>query len=168
MVLNKLSLENFMTQETLYTKSIRGNLDFKAELHMLDGGKTLQLYLYRNHDRILDFIQTAENKGMIGKQHSKIEAEPGVLRLTLNDNKFMINNSGKTLIDIQELNFNPKEISLVDFEKGKVAVLINFTFEGEVDNSKFKKEVKDYFMEEFDDGNDRSDSKQDDNSNELD
>lgn len=117
---------------------------------MLDGGKSLQLYLYRDHSDIDAFIRAAEAKNVLGKQHAKLETEPGVLRLTINDQKFMINTVGKTIIDIKELNFNPKDFSIIDFDKGKVAILIDFTLEGETDNSKFKKEIKDYFMEEND------------------
>lgn len=146
--LQKVSIENFLEQEVLYSKLVRGNLDFKIETHMLDGGKKLQVYLYRNHPRIEEFIPAAEAKEMLGKQHSEINTGLGVLRLTINDQRFMINNGGVTNIVINELNFNPKGIQIQDFPKGKVAILIDFNFEEEADNAKVKKELKDVFAKE--------------------
>lgn len=146
--LNKISIENFLEQEVLYSKLVRGNLDFKVETHMLDGGKKLQVYLYRNHPRVEEFITAADAKEMLGKQHSEINTGLGVLRLTINDQRFMINNGGVTNIVIHELNFNHKGITIQDFPKGKVAILIDFNFEEEADNAKFKKEIKDMFAEE--------------------
>lgn len=146
--LAKVSIENFLEQEVLYSKLVRGNLDFKVETHMLDGGKKLQVYLYRNHPRIDEFIPAAEAKQMLGKQHSEINTGLGVLRLTINDQRFMINNGGVTNIVINELNFNQKGITIQDFPKGKVAILIDFNFEEEADNAKVKKELKDAFAEE--------------------
>ena len=146
--LQKVSIENFMEQEVLYSKLVRGNLDFKVETHLLDGGKKFQVYLYRNHPRIDEFISVAEAKELLGKQHSEINTGLGVLRLTINDQKFMINNGGVTNIVINELNFNPKGMTIQDFPKGKVAILIDFNFEEEADNAKVKKELKDMFAEE--------------------
>ena len=146
--LNNISIENFLEQKVLYAKLVRGNLDFKVETHMLDGGKKLQVYLYRNHPRIEEFIAAADAKEMLGKQHSEINTGLGVLRLTINDKKFMINNGGVTNIVINELNFNKKGITITDFPKGKVAILIDFNFEEEADNAKVKKELKDMFAEE--------------------
>lgn len=146
--LNKISIENFLEQEVLYSKLVRGNLDFKVKTHMLDGGKKLQVYLYRNHPRVEEFITAADAKEMLGKQHSEINTGLGVLRLTINDKRFMINNGGVTNIVIHELNFNQKGITIQDFPKGKVAILIDFNFEEEADNAKFKKEIKDMFAEE--------------------
>jgi hypothetical protein len=147
-VLEKVSIENFLEQEVLYSKLVRGKLDFKVETHMLDGGKKLQVYLYRNHPRIEEFIAAATAKNMLGKQHCEVNTGLGVLRLTINDQRFMINNGGVTNIVINELNFNTKELSIQDFPKGKVAILIDFNFEEEADNAKFKKEIKDMFAEE--------------------
>lgn len=147
-LLDKISLENFMEQSVLYSKLVRGKLPFTAEIHTLDNGKKLQVYLLRNNPRIEDFIKAGLEKNMLGEQKSVINSEGGVLRLFINDNKFMINGSGKATISIRELNFNPKEIKLVDFPTGKVAIYIDIDFEDEVDNSKFKKEIKDYFTEE--------------------
>ena len=80
--LQKVSIENFMEQEVLYSKLVRGNLDFKVETHLLDGGKKFQVYLYRNHPRIDEFISVAEAKELLGKQHSEINTGLGVLRST--------------------------------------------------------------------------------------
>lgn len=151
-ILNKVTIENFLEQTTLYSKLIRGNLSFTAETHILDRGKKLQVYLYRDHPQILKFIEKATEKELLKRQVTNIDAGIGVLRLTLNDQKFMINTAEKTTINIQELNFNPKGLTLTDFSKGKVAMLIEFNFSGEADNLKFKQEIKNMFMEEKDEG----------------
>jgi hypothetical protein len=39
-------------------------------------------------------------------------------------------------------------MTIQDFPKGKVAILIDFNFEEEADNAKVKKELKDMFAEE--------------------
>lgn len=152
-LLNKISLDNFMEQNTLYSKLVRGKLPFTVDVHNLDNGKKLQVYLYRDNPRIEDFIKAGETKEVISEQKTKIETTEGVLRLFINDEKFMINGSGKATISIRELNFNSKEIQIIDFPTGKVAILIDIDFENGVDNSKFKKEIKDYFMEEQNESN---------------
>jgi hypothetical protein len=60
----------------------------------------------------------------------------------------MINNTGNVEITITEINFNPKEIDFSDFQKGKLAIYVDFVFEGENDNEKLRKEIKDLFTEE--------------------
>ena len=151
-VLNRIAIDNFLEQTTLYSKLIRGGLSFRAETHMLDGGKILQVYFYRDHPRIQEFIDKATEKELLKEQKTIIDAGIGVLRLTLNDQKFMINTAEKTTISIRELNFNPKGLTLTDFAKGKVAVFIEFNFTGEADNLKFKQEIKNMFMEENNEG----------------
>ena len=44
-------------------------------------------------------------------------------------------------------NFNPKGFTTKDFEKGKIAILIDFTFDKETDNLKTKQHIKELFME---------------------
>ena len=72
----------------------------------------------------------------------------GVLRLFINDDKFMINNTVDSHIVVRELNFNPKDFSIQDFEKGKVYIEIEITFQTETDNAKIKKELKDFYNKE--------------------
>lgn len=149
MVLKKITIENFLTQEVIYSKTLRGDLKFTADSHQLEGGTTLQLNLYRDHPQIMEFLEKATEKKVLNKQYVKLRTGSGVIRITFNDDaKIMVNTANATTIDIVELNFNPKDFSIKDFEKGKVAIYINFIFDKETDNLKFKKEIKDLFMEE--------------------
>ena len=148
MVLRKITIENFLTQEVIFTKTIRGEFDCIVEPHQLEGGITLQINLFRNHPQIHEFIEKALEKKVLNKQHTKVRTGSGVLRLTFNDDKkMMINSANMTTIDITEYNFNPKDFAIKDFEKGKVAIFIDFTFDKEVDNLKAKQDVKELFME---------------------
>ena len=150
MILKKIMLSNFFTKEIVYNKIIRGGFTFMAEPHLLEGGKTLQLFLYRNHPKIKPFIEKAQTLKKLGEQNTNIDVRScGVMRITFNDEKeIMINTTSAVKIKIKELNFNPKDFVLKDFENGKVAIMIEMTFEKEVDNTKFKQEIKDYFKEE--------------------
>lgn len=148
MVLKKIRLENMLSQAELYTKQIRGNLDFIVESHLLDNNTRLQIILKRNHPRIDDFIARAKEKNLLTSQVSEAESEDGVLRLYINDDKFMINNTINSHIIIKELNFNPKDLTITDFEKGKVMVEIEIQFQVETDNIKIKKELKDFYNKE--------------------
>ena len=146
MILKKITLENFLTHEVLFNKTIRGNLDFTGEAILEQEGTILKLSLYRNHPRIKELIAKAQEKNMLTKQHVNLKTGGGVIRLSLNDDiKLMVNTANATIVDINELNFSPKDLSLVDFEKGKVNVDIIFTFDKEVDNLKFKAEVEKLF-----------------------
>lgn len=146
-LLNKISLENFLEQTVLYSKQVRGKLPFKVEVHTLNEGQKLQAYFYRDHDRIEDFIKAGYEKGVLTEQNATIQSDIGVLRLTVNEERFMINSAGKATITVREINFSKKDIQIRDFPQGKIAILIDIDFEDGTDNSKFKKEIKDYFME---------------------
>lgn len=146
-LLNKIAIENFLEQTVLYSKLVRGKLPFKAEVHVLDNGQKIQLYLYRDHERIEEFIKVGQAKNILTEQNAIVESEIGVLRLTINEDRFMINSAGKSTITIKEINFNHKETKIQDFPHGKVAIFIDIDFEDGTDNSKFKKEIKDYFTE---------------------
>ena len=149
MVLKKITIENFLTQEVVFTKTIRGDFDFIVEPHQLNGGITLQINLFRNCPQIHEFIDKGLEKKVLNKQHTKVRTGSGVIRLTFNDEKkIMINAANMTTIDITELNFYPKDFSIKDFDKGKVAIYIDFTFDKEIDNLKVKQDIKDLFMEE--------------------
>lgn len=147
-ILNKLEIEDYLGRQMIYSKNIRGKLKFQVETHCLDGGKHLQIFLYRAHPRTQEFLEVALGKGYLTTQTKKIELEETILRLYINDEAYMINANGKTDIDILEQNFNTKEITIQDFEKGKAAILINIYFEKETDNAKVQKELKDSNMEE--------------------
>lgn len=149
MVLKKITIENFLTQEVVFTKTIRGDFDFIVEPHQLNGGITLQINLFRNCPQIHEFIDKGLEKKVLNKQHTKVRTGSGVIRLTFNDEKkIMINAANMTTINITELNFNPKDFSIKDFDKGKVAIYIDFTFDKEIDNLKVKQDIKDLFTEE--------------------
>lgn len=147
-VLNKISLEDFKEHKDIYSKTIRGNLRFTIETHVLDNGKNLQIFFYRSHDKIKKFVEKALEKDYLTTQKTTEELDATVLRLHINEEDFMINSSGKIRLEVVEYNFNNKEITLSDFEKGKVAVLMNLYFENEIDNAKLKKELKDHNLED--------------------
>lgn len=148
MVLKKVVLDNMLTQEVIFSKLVRGNLDFTIEAHTIEGGRKLQIYLYRNHPRTKELIEVAQAKGMITTQNTNTTTLPGVLRLFLNDEKFMINYVDITTISVKEYNFNPGDIQVEGFPKGKVGIEIELDFGDEVDNAKVKKELKDFNQEE--------------------
>ena len=149
MILKKITIENFLTQEIIFAKSIRGDFGFIADAQQLEGGTILQINLYRDHPQIMEFLEKAQEKKVLNKQHTKIRTGSGVIRITFNDDKkIMVNTANMTTLDITELNFNPKDFSIKDFEKGKVAIQINCIFDKECDNTKVKKEIKDLFTEE--------------------
>ena len=143
MVLKKITIENFLTQEVIFTKTIRGGFNYIVEPHQLEGGTTLQINLFRDHPQIHEFIEKALEKKVLNEQHTKVRTGSGVIRLTFNDDKkLMINTANTTTINITEYNFTIK-----DFEKGKIAILIDFTFDKETDNLKTKQHIKELFME---------------------
>ena len=63
------------------------------------------------------------------------------MRLTINDTSFMVASSNTSNIKITEYNFNQ---ALADFAKGKVAILIDITFDTEVDNNKLITELRSF------------------------
>lgn len=148
MILKKVSVENFLTQEVIYSKLVRGGLDFIVEVHTINTGHTLSVYLYRNNARTKQIIEAAQRKECLTESFAEYKIGKGTLRLKINDQIFMINNSGEVNIKVHEQNFSPKGFRLIDFDKGKAAILIDFDFKDETDNSKVKKELKDYFKEE--------------------
>lgn len=139
LVCNKIILEDYIEKETIYSKLIRGNLEFYIEPHHLDGGKHLQLLFYRNHPRIKDFIEYDKIKHHLTQQKSTIKSDAKQIKLSINDLSFMINTSPAFTLTITEYNFNQ---NLSDFAKGKVAILIDIVFAGEIDNGKVISELK--------------------------
>jgi hypothetical protein len=141
LILKKVVLEDYTDKKVLYSKLVRNNLDFTIETHHLESGKHLQIFLYRNHPRIKEFIDIRDKKNHLTEQITQIETNPAQMRLAINDTSFMIAASNNSTIKITEYNFNQ---SLADFAKGKVAILIDITFEEEVDNNKLVSELRSF------------------------
>ena len=126
-------------KDILFSKQIRGNLDFYIETHHLEGGKHLQLFFYRNHPRIKEFIAANDKKNHLTIQNSHTVSNVGQIRLLINDSQFMIASNPEVDIKVVEYNFNQQ---LADFDKGKVAILIDIVFSKETDNTKLISELK--------------------------
>jgi hypothetical protein len=141
LILKKVVLEDYTDKKVLYSKLVRNNLDFTIETHHLESGKHLQIFLYRNHPRIKEFIDIRDKKNHLTEQITQIETNPAQMRLAINDTSFMIAASNNSTIKITEYNFNQ---NLADFAKGKVAILIDITFEEEVDNNKLVSELRSF------------------------
>lgn len=152
LIFNKISLTDYTNDTEIYSKLIRNHRDFYIELHHLDGGKKLQLLFYRNHHRIKEFIAVIDKLAHMTEQNSEYELNTQQIRVSINDTDFMISCPGETNIQIQEFNYNK---DLDDCAKGKIAVLITFNFNQEIDNSKFVSEVKDYYKQEEEKNNEK-------------
>ena len=103
-VLSQLRIENYHTKELIYSKLVRGGLSFIVELHELDKGRKFQIYLYRDHPRIKEFLAAGIEKELFPAQPSECKLNAGTIRLGINDTNFMLNTNGDTEIKIQEYN----------------------------------------------------------------
>ena len=140
LILKKVAIEDYIEKDILFSKQVRGNLDFYIETHHLEGGKHLQLFFYRNHPRIKEFIAANDKKNHLTIQNSHVISNVGQMKLTINDElNFMITSNPEVDIKVTEYNFNQQ---LADFDKGKVAILIDITFDKETDNTKLISELK--------------------------
>lgn len=140
LVLKKVAIEDYQTKDVLFSKLVRGNLNFTIETHHLEGGKHLQIFLYRNHPRVKEFIAANEQKNHLTIQSSHTVSSASQMKLIINDSvNFMMNSSPDVEIKITEYNCNQQ---FKDFDKGKVAILIDITFGKETDNSKLISELK--------------------------
>lgn len=140
LVLKKVAIEDYQTKDVLFSKLVRGNLSFTIETHHLEGGKHLQIFLYRNHPRVKEFIAANEQKNHLTIQSSHTVSSASQMKLIINDSvNFMMNSSPDVEIKITEYNCNQQ---FKDFDKGKVAILIDITFSKETDNSKLISELK--------------------------
>lgn len=139
LILKKVAIEDYIEKDILFSKQVRGNLDFYIETHHLEGGKHLQLFFYRNHPRIKEFIAANEKKNHLTTQNSHTVSNVGQIRLLINDSQFMIASNPEVDIRVVEYNFNQQ---LADFDKGKVAILIDIVFSKETDNTKLISELK--------------------------
>ena len=139
LILKKVAIEDYIEKDTLFSKQVRGNLDFYIETHHLEGGKHLQLFFYRNHPRIKEFIAANDKKNHLTIQNSHTVSNVGQIRLLINDSQFMMASNPEVDIKVVEYNFNQQ---LADFDKGKVAILIDIIFSKETDNTKLISELK--------------------------
>lgn len=140
LTLKKVSIEDYIEKNVLFSKQVRGNLNFYIETHHLEGGKHLQLFFYRNHPRIKEFIAANDKKNHLTIQNSHIVSNVAQMKLSINDTQhFMITSNPDVEIKVVEYNFNQQ---LADFDKGKVAILIDITFAKETDNTKLISELK--------------------------
>ena len=139
LILKKVAIEDYIEKDTLFSKQVRGNLDFYIETHHLEGGKHLQLFFYRNHPRIKEFIAANDKKNHLTIQNSHTVSNVGQMRLLINDSQFMVASNPEVDIKVVEYNFNQQ---LADFDKGKVAILIDIVFSKETDNTKLISELK--------------------------
>ena len=139
LILKKVAIEDYIEKDILFSKQVRGNLDFYIETHHLEGGKHLQLFFYRNHPRIKEFIAANDKKNHLTIQNSHTVSNVGQIRLLINDSQFMMASNPEVDIKVVEYNFNQQ---LADFDKGKVAILIDIIFSKETDNTKLISELK--------------------------
>jgi hypothetical protein len=139
LILKKVAIEDYIEKDILFSKQVRGNLDFYIETHHLEGGKHLQLFFYRNHPRIKEFIAANDKKNHLTIQNSHTVSNVGQMRLLINDSQFMMASNPEVDIKVVEYNFNQQ---LADFDKGKVAILIDIVFSKETDNTKLISELK--------------------------
>lgn len=139
LILKKVAIEDYIEKDILFSKQVRGNLDFYIETHHLEGGKHLQLFFYRNHPRIKEFIAANDKKNHLTIQNSHTVSNVGQMRLLINDSQFMMASNPGVDIKVVEYNFNQQ---LADFDKGKVAILIDIVFSKETDNTKLISELK--------------------------
>lgn len=140
LILKKVAIEDYIEKDILFSKQVRGNLDFYIETHHLEGGKHLQLFFYRNHPRIKEFIAANDKKNHLTIQNSHVISNVGQMKLTINDElNFMVTSNPEVDIKVTEYNFNQQ---LADFDKGKVAILIDITFDKETDNTKLISDLK--------------------------
>ena len=139
LILKKVAIEDYIEKNILFSKQVRGNLDFYIETHHLEGGKHLQLFFYRNHPRIKEFIAANDKKNHLTIQNSHTVSNVRQIRLLINDSQFMMASNPEVDIRVVEYNFNQQ---LADFDKGKVAILIDIVFSKETDNTKLISELK--------------------------
>lgn len=140
LIIKKIAIEDYIEKDVLFSKLIRGNLSFSIETHHLEGGKHLQIFFYRDHPRIKEFIALNDKKNHLTIQNSHTISNAGQIKLVINDDLvFMMSSNPKVEINVTEYNFNQK---LSDFDKGKVAVLIDIVFNQETDNTKLISELK--------------------------
>lgn len=124
---------------------IRGQLPFNLKCHYLNNGKTVQIYLYRDHPDIEKFMSLNEEHHFLTEQSFEDTIETELLKFIINKESFMFVQKGPAVINVLEYNFNR---DLADFPKGKVAVLIDIDFLQENDNKKVINEIRAFSSKE--------------------
>lgn len=147
MVLKQFRIENFTTQQEVYSKLIRGQLAFRCETKQDDNEHITHINLYRDHDKTKALIDKAEQQGYITKSVQSF-ATNGTLRLYFNDKFAMFPDGGEMVITITELNFNPKGFQIVDYPKGKVAIYIQIQTAEATETYKSREEIVNLFTKE--------------------
>ena len=138
MVIKKISIEDYIEKTVLYSKQIRGQLQFYVETQQTEAGKRVQIHIYRNHPRIKEFIAVRDRADNFSEQKSKFKTTAPQLKINVNDSAYIFNCNGETTVNIVEINYNQQ---LQDFDKGKCAILIDFTLSGEMENSKMLNDI---------------------------
>lgn len=140
LVIKNVGIEDYAHHQSLYSKIIRGNFRFNIETHILDKGKNLQIYFFRDEDDIQSLIEDWKESGDLRENRTTISGDFGILRLYINEENIMINNTGFVDINVIEYNYNPTKAPKIS--KGKVAILIEINFSSETDNVKLKSDLK--------------------------
>lgn len=138
MVIKKISIEDYIEKTVLYSKQIRGQLQFYVETQQSEAGKKVQIHIYRNHPRIKEFIAVRDRADNFSEQKSKFKTMTSQLKINVNDSAYIFNCNGETTVNIVEVNYNQQ---LQDLDKGKCAILIDFTLSGEMENSKMLSDI---------------------------
>ncbi len=142
-ILNSLDIFNYMKKEKVYSKLIRNKLQFKVEIHNLDGNRHLQIRILRDHPSIEKIIKSSEKTDSIVNSYvSEYVIKDSSVRLSFNEESFMINTGTECKIVVTEHNVT-RDFS--DFKKGKAAISVNFFFNEEIDSSKVRSEIKKFF-----------------------
>lgn len=126
LILNKIIIEDYLTKELIYSKEIRGKLPFFIETHNLNGSKNFQIFLFRQHPRIKEFLEKNNEKNFLKLQETNIDINTTQLKIIINDKSYMISTLGKgNSLNIREYNLSN---GFSDFPKGKTAMFFNFIF----------------------------------------
>ena len=143
--LNRLVLEEYSSSieiNGLYQRRIQGHHKFTLETHYLEGGKEIQVYLYREHSRMKEFIEKRNEHNLVSVRTTSIQGDYSQARVYINSEPFMLLMTEGTEINITEYNIKD---DLQDCPKGKIAILLDFKFTHKIDNNKFIADLKSYW-----------------------
>jgi hypothetical protein len=146
LTIKNIGIEDYVNHQTLYSKNIRGNFSFNVEPHILERGKTVQINFFRNEQDIKHLMEDWKDSGDLKETKFHVSGNYGTLRLYINEENIMINNTGQADIKVIEYNYSPKKATKI--EKGKVAVLIEIEFGLETDNERIKSDLKRLIQED--------------------
>lgn len=129
MKLKKVVLEDYASQQVLYSKNLR-RFDCEFSVEQTEDGK--ELLLIFDDDRIINDT-TLLNEYI----HTYSTEDGSVLRLTLNDVFFMLGLGKNITIDVLEYNYN----------KEKKKIIFKISSSKPVSNDKAIIEIQNYFKE---------------------